>query len=136
MSAQRSRERDSSCPHVPDEQLRAIVCGGDAVALNDVASELAEWTLDAPPHNRLSASQIRSILDRLQRMTMFSRKELHLLRPPLAYAAGRDKTRKLKPLQQILDDAIRMVETDEMFENLKHFFEAIVAYHRYHGGKE
>ena len=56
-----------------------------------------------------------------------------LLRPKLAYAAGREE--KIKPLMNVLDPAIKSgAESKENFEKLLRLIEGIIAYHRYHGG--
>jgi len=83
---------------------------------------------------KLSSSQIRGILDDVQGMKPFNWQKLQLLRPKLAYIAGKNKdSTSLKELQGILDKAIELVVGDEKkFANFKHFFEAVVGYHRFH----
>ncbi|MDR3569705.1 MAG: type III-A CRISPR-associated protein Csm2 [Syntrophobacteraceae bacterium] len=120
---------------VQEADLKSIVIGGDAVKLNDVASKLGKYCVTGGEKEKVSASQIRGILDHLQRMYKFDPNELQLLRPKLAYAAGRHGG-KVNDLQKVADKAITMVEADKKrFENFRNFFEAIVAYHRFHGGK-
>ncbi len=121
-------------PNVGDQALRAIIHDGDAVRLNLHAIELGKYYSLGYENERLSASQIRGVLDQLQRMPGYEPNALQLLRPKLAYAAGRHRG-KVMELQKVTDRAIRLVENEEQFENFKNFFEAIVAYHRYHGGK-
>ena len=129
-----SRQDSSGCD-VQDGDLKGIIAGGDAVKLNEVANRLGGYYASGREGEKLSASQIRGILDHLQRMYQFSQTELQLLRPKLAYAAGRHGG-KVRELQMVADRAIVMVEADEKrFENFRNFFEAIVAYHRYHGGR-
>ena len=120
---------------VREDDLESIIKGGDAVKLNNVADRLGGYYASGRDGEKLSASQIRGILDHLQRMYKFSLTDLQLLRPKLAYAAGRHGG-KVKDLQKVADRAIAMVEAEEKrFNNFRNFFEAIVAYHRYHGGK-
>ena len=120
---------------VQDGDLKSIILQGDAVKLNEVANRLGGYYASGKEGEKLSASQIRGILDHLQRMYQFRHADLQLLRPKLAYAAGRHGG-KVSELQKVADRAIVMVDTDEKrFENFRNFFEAIVAYHRYHGGK-
>ncbi|MFP3868870.1 MAG: type III-A CRISPR-associated protein Csm2 [Desulfobacteraceae bacterium] len=123
-----------SAPTVTHERLREIILEGNAKSLNEEANRLGEYFAQGGERERLSSSQIRNILDKLQRMRSFDFTELQLLRPLLAYAAGRHRG-KVMQLQEISDKGIQMVDNDIQFENFKHFFEAIVAYHRYHGGK-
>ncbi|MCP4687912.1 MAG: type III-A CRISPR-associated protein Csm2 [Desulfobacterales bacterium] len=121
-------------PTIGDQALQAIIHDGDAEKLNLHAIELGKYYSLGNENERLSSSQIRSVLDQLQRMPGWERKTLQLLRPKLAYAAGRHRG-KVMDLQKVTDRAICLVESEEQFENFKNFFEAIVAYHRYHGGK-
>ncbi|MCX7994982.1 MAG: type III-A CRISPR-associated protein Csm2 [candidate division WOR-3 bacterium] len=122
-------------PSVGDGEIKEIIVSKNTIILNNVAAKLGEFYASGKENEKLSSAQIRNILDRIQRMKKFDRDEIQLLRPALAYAAGRDKTGKLKHLQQILDKAIMQVKDENTFKNLRNFFEAIVAYHRYHGGK-
>lgn len=131
-----NRERQSAPGvDIPDSDLEKIICGGDTVKLNEIANRLGEYYASGGEGERLSVSQIRGILDHLQRMYRFSLAELQLLRPKLAYAAGRHRG-KVKHLQKISDRAIVLVGDDNVqFQHFRNFFEAIVAYHRYHEGK-
>jgi len=121
-------------PDLSDDSLRKIISEGDVEELNQQAKELGKYFTQGGERERLSSSQIRNVLDRLQRMKKFDLRELQLLRPLLAYAAGRHRG-KVMELQQISDKAICMVKNDHQFVNFRNFFEAIVAYHRYYGGK-
>lgn len=118
-----------------EEKLTKIL-DGDAELLVKYAEELGR---NFSPQNmreksvKLSSSQIRNILDDVQRMKEFNRNQLQRLRPKLAYAAG--KTRQdnsLRQLQPIIDKAIEKTDSPEKFNYFKDFFEAIVGYHRYH----
>jgi len=121
-------------PEVKDEDLQAIVVNGDAKRLNEIANKLGDYYNQGGERDKLSSSQIRGILDHLQRMPKYDKNAVQLLRPKLAYAAGRHKGKVLE-LQKVTDKAIGMINNSASFENFKNFFEAIVAYHRYHGGK-
>lgn len=91
----------------------------------------------------LSTSQLRNIFYEVKGMNFDNIEKLHLLRPKLAYIAGRHGKRRkgeltggIVILQKIMDDAIKMVfeeKTKERFENFQEFFEAILAYHKYYG---
>lgn len=93
----------------------------------------------------LSTSQIRNIFSEVKRMKKYkeSKDKLQLLRPKLAYVAGRHGKRKgnklvgpVPDLSKVLDECIKNVRDETAFNNFKDFFEAILAYHRYYGGKE
>jgi len=85
----------------------------------------------------LSTSQIRNIFSDIKKMDSFERnkKELILLRPKLAYVAGRHRrrTKVITDLQEVMDECIRNVKDEESFKNFQDFFEAILAYHKYYG---
>jgi len=59
---------------------------------------------------------------------------LAMLRPKLAYAAGRE--RNVRDLMIVLEPAIQAAARDpeNVFEKLLRFMESIIAYHRFHGG--
>jgi CRISPR-associated protein Csm2 len=120
--------------------IKSIIMDNNLEAMNKYASELG--ALFTKKHNDtnkpLSSSQIRTILDELQRMDNNQIQNINLLRPRIAYAAGRHGGR-VKELQMVLEEAIKFVlqgNTPEHFIRFKYFVEAIVAYHRFHGGKE
>jgi len=107
--------------------LDAILAGNSEKMVND-AERLGKHLAD----RRMTSSQIRNIFSEVKGMHEFEKYKLDLLRPKLAYTAGRHK--QVQDLQEVLDAAIRKVGDDESkFENFKNFFEAIVAYHRLYG---
>lgn len=124
-----SRE-DGLEPNV--ERLKKIL-GGDVKELNAYAEELAKKYVSGGETEKLSTSQIRSVLDEIQRMREFDHERLQLLRPKLAYAAGRHGG-MVRYFQELMDLLINMTTKDN-YQYFKNFVEAIVAYHRYHGGK-
>lgn len=94
---------------------------------------------------KLSTSQIRNIFSDVKRMKSYeeNRNELLLLRPKLAYVAGRHGKRKdnkligpVADLSKVLSECIKKINDETSFKNFQHFFEAILAYHRYYGGKD
>ncbi len=126
-------------------KLKKIIIEGDAKELNNYAELLGKMFTEELQYKdergkikkekELSTSQIRNILDEIQRMTTYDANRLQLIRPKLAYAAGRHKGR-LKQFREIIESAIPLISDNKKFVNFKNFIEAIVAYHRYHGGKE
>jgi CRISPR-associated protein Csm2 len=114
-----------------DEQLDIIlgqILGGNSEILVRVGDSLGEYF----KRKGLSTSQIRNIYAQVRTMRSYDRDALNLLRPRLAYAAGRHN--EVSGLQKILDAAIIRVNDEKKFENFRCFFEAILAYHKYHGG--
>lgn len=112
---------------------------GDNKILNEYANFLAK---EFAPQNqkekeeKLSTSQIRNILDDVQRMKRedIENGKYELLRYKIAYVAGKNqKSMALRELKKILDYAIQNINNDNnRFENFKNFFEAIVGYHRFY----
>jgi CRISPR-associated protein Csm2 len=108
----------------------------------DKLVDIAERTGHHLSQEKLKMNQIRRFLDGVRRIESelkgkadFSQIQdsIILLRPKLAYAAGRDK--KVKPLMDVLDPAIKSgAKSRENFEKLLRLIEGIVAYHRFHGG--
>lgn len=66
------------------------------------------------------------------------RRELIMLKPKLAYAAG--KNQEVRPFQELFDEAISgIINSKNPAKALENFFflaEAVVAYHKYFGGKD
>lgn len=88
----------------------------------------------------LKTSQIRKFLDGVRKIDShfdrgksFNRESVILLKPKLAYAAGRQAS--VKTLMEILDPAIDAgSDSYESFKKLVALIEGIVAYHKYYGG--
>ena len=66
------------------------------------------------------------------------RASLVMLRPKLAYVAGRHK--QVRPFRDLFDEAIEAVlgskDTSKALGNFFALAEAVVAYHRFHGGRD
>jgi CRISPR-associated protein Csm2 len=106
---------------------------GASTELIEFARETGEYLASGGKRDALSVSQIRNVLDDIQRMRTFDENRLQMLRPRLAYAAGRHQGR-VKDLQSIVDTAIGMTNAAN-FKHFKDLVEAIVGYHRYYGGE-
>lgn len=127
-----NKREENSLPW-SDNDLEQIIVDGDVKKLNDFCFKLGEYYAKS----NLSTSQIRNVFNEIQNMHAFNEAKLQLLRPKLAYIAGKHtRTKVIKEhFQPLVDKAIQKVNKDN-FVNFKNFMEAIVAYHRYHGGKE
>jgi CRISPR-associated protein Csm2 len=131
------RPRDISQPQslVSEQELDQIMAG-DAHTLVEVAERLGQDFA-----NGLSTSQIRNVFGEVKRLQMKrfdeqTARELILLKPKLAYQAGRHDRTKVPQLADVLSKAIDRVGSDQArFEHFVDFFEAILAYHKAHGGK-
>lgn len=142
-------------PGVSAEKLRSVIVDGDPVTLVEVAERLGKEL--AQPEGRrnhpdaLATSQIRSIFGKVRELDMQLRaapgaeddqldeaiyRELHLLRPKLAYQAARAPGKGVQHLQQVVEPTIKLVERSRTrFQRFVDLFEAILAYHKAYGGQ-
>jgi len=85
---------------------------------------------------RVTTTQIRRIFQEVKRLPNEfekSKVDLNLLRPKLAYQKGRFS--ELTDIQKLFDHLIKNIHSDLELANFKEFFEAIICYHKAHGGK-
>ncbi|QXP83831.1 type III-A CRISPR-associated protein Csm2 [Methylococcus sp. Mc7] len=118
---------------------RFITSDGAARDMVTYANELAEKI------KFVSTSQIRNVYGTVKKLEMIglsekSLRQLLLLKPRLAYSKARIDRRNKEAYEQFEKDiglAIDAVElnTPETFTRFCNFFEAILAYHKAHGGK-
>jgi CRISPR-associated protein Csm2 len=104
--------------------------------------EIAEKVGKETAGKKISTSQIRRFLDGVRRIDTSLKQgnkwdsvkaEVVLLRPKLAYAAGRH--RNLKPFAEFLDVAVKSgCQSEDNFRTLLRLIESIMAYHRFYGG--
>lgn len=96
---------------------------------------------------KITTSQLRNVFSDISRIRMEWKfgeleeerlpGELLLLKPKLAYAAGRHKNvKKLKQeLESAIDAVVKSSDVKAAGNNFFRFVESIVAYHKYYGGK-
>lgn len=90
----------------------------------------------------LKTTQVRRFLDGVRKIDVqfdkgkkFNKDLVILLKPKLAYAAGRNQ--EIKPLMQVLEPAITAGSKTYMdFKRLLALIEGVIAYHRFYGGKD
>ncbi|GAB5045815.1 type III-A CRISPR-associated protein Csm2 [Thermodesulfovibrio sp. TK110] len=107
-----------------------------ATELVAVADKLGKYLKDI----QLKTTQIRRFLDGVRKLDNqfargknFDRDMVILLKPRLAYAAGRQN--RVKPLMDVLAPAIdRGAASYRSFKKLVALIESIVAYHKFYGG--
>ena len=133
--------RESSAP-IPQTIKSYIVRDDTAKDMVQYAQRLGEEL----KQENVTTSQIRNAYGKMKKLEMAgwedarTQREVLLLKPRLAYAAGRhgDKRRDqqgLYRLQKVMNEAIDSVTDKESFQRFCQFFEAIVAYHKAAGGK-
>ena len=102
---------------------------------NDYIDRVKKFIYEKKNYDNMTASQLRNIFARVQKIN--SHQKLCLLRPKLAFIAGRsDTTRVMKTMIFLLDQLISNVDDVEKLKQFKAFYEAVIAYHKYYGGKE
>jgi len=96
---------------------------------------------------RLKASQIRAIFDEVRQIESLwlqdeqkALHKMHLLKPKLAYRASRSPN-GVPTLKEVLSKAIDIVveppeSAKARFRRFTDFFEAVIAYHKAHGGRD
>lgn len=99
----------------------------------------------------LTTSQIRALFGEVRQIQAqwrmgseqqaLARRRLILLKPKMAYRAKRERKKAVEDLVGVLDPALDLVIAERdagrqtrYFENFVEFFEAILAYHKAHGG--
>ncbi|MCB0165233.1 MAG: type III-A CRISPR-associated protein Csm2 [Anaerolineae bacterium] len=131
-------------PKLPKEDLEKIIQTDDGTELLVTYAEKIGEALadrDAP----LSTSQIRAIFGEVRRIEgdwqvdkVRANRSLILLKPKMAYRAKKEEKKYNKSvgnLTEVLRDSIDLVNAnDKNFTRFVDFFEAILAYHKAHGG--
>jgi CRISPR-associated protein Csm2 len=121
------------------EELKAIITdpnGAETMVkcAEDIGQALAR---------QLTTSQIRSLFGEVRNIqgdwqvnSQRASRNLILLKPKMAYRARKERGRGVGDLVSVLSPAIDLVGGDgDHFQRFAEFFEAILAYHKAHGGK-
>ncbi len=130
---------------LPSKQDIDEIIAGDTEKLVEMARDIGEYLATGSKKERLSTSQIRNVFGEVKRLQMkgFSEHTAHeliLLKPKLAYQKGRfvrdGSAEKVAYLADTLTMAIDAIQGNaQRFEHFVDFFEAILAYHKAHGGE-
>jgi len=113
----------------------------DIKRYNELIDSLKKYLCEqiSPPKGRpykrftkITSSQLRNIFLIIKKSKMDN---LMLVRPKLAYVAGRADNDETKELVFLFEELIKAVNDEEKLKNLKLFFEAVIAYHKYFGGR-
>ena len=108
---------------------------------NERLPDFAEVLGKYMARNGLTNSKIRSIYGEITRIQMgtfeIEQASFFLLRPKVAYAFGRDEKNKgLKLFKLIFERVHLLVKDQKTYNNFCNLIEAILAYHKAHGGKD
>ena len=126
-----------------EQQVKSWVTSGPQLDLLQAAEELGKQLYK----DKLTTSQIRQVFTRLKSIEAKGysgqRTEFMMLKPYIAYAAGRQgKVQGLETFKEKITYRRRpspasesQEEQQKRFYNFCKFFEAVLAYHRASGGK-
>lgn len=94
--------------------------------------------------DKVTTSQMRKVFSEIKQLHRearspgsegyFNPERIKLLKPKIAYLAGRET--RLKPFKRVMDALIDKVKDVQDFGRLADFMEAVMAYHKYHGGRD
>lgn len=132
---------------IPSKQDMRSIIQGDAVLSAEKTVEWAQRLAKALKAADLKSSQLRNIFGQVRQIEMSwplndekteyagqANRDLILLKPKLAYQAGRVPA--VAPLAEVLTTGIDLVEGNRTyFQRFVDFFEAVLAYHKAEGGK-
>ncbi|MCX7986292.1 MAG: type III-A CRISPR-associated protein Csm2 [Bacteroidales bacterium] len=138
----RNNTENQSSEYITNDDVKKwIINGIDANAIKkteEFGKQLA--------NKKLSTSQIRNVFGEMRRIQMNGymkeKAAFMLLKPKLAYAVKRNENKGIKMFYEVFCygyDAVDKTNDDigaKQFENFMHLLEAILAYHKYYGGKE
>lgn len=126
-----------------------ILCGADEkmVSFAEKAGKyMAPQNGNENDKQKLSKSQIRNVFGEIKRIqlkgynTSEGKSSFMLLKPKVAYAEGRNKTKGLSLFKRIFDEGWNVVAnnnaTNVQYGNFCALLEAILAYHKAFGGKD
>lgn len=98
---------------------------------------------DGRDKDQLSTSQIRNVYGEIKRIqlkgfdTIEGKSAFMLLKPKVAYAEGRNRTKGLTLFRKIFDEGWGFAkENRKSYNNFCALLEAILAYHKAYGGKD
>ncbi|HQI41150.1 MAG: type III-A CRISPR-associated protein Csm2 [Ignavibacteriales bacterium UTCHB2] len=84
--------------------------------------------------DNITTSQLRNVFSLAKKAR--AKEQLQIIRPKLAYVYGRSDKDELKKLLFFLDHQITNVNSNDDVKKFQDFFESIIAYHKYYGGKD
>ncbi|MBC7254369.1 MAG: type III-A CRISPR-associated protein Csm2 [Actinobacteria bacterium] len=139
--AHQRRER----PSVVDEIVKKVGALGklEELSADDLVSFCDRFGHELK-EEKVTNSQIRKVFTEIKHMhlearspgsqAVFNPDRVKLLKPKIAYLAAREK--KLGSFKKVMDALIDKVRDARDFGRLAAFMEAVIAYHKYHGGKD
>jgi CRISPR-associated protein Csm2 len=133
-------EKQSRIPQ--PEEIEKIIKQDGVEALHQMIDAAEKFGRHLARENRITTSQVRHAYGTMKKLEMIGwhentasqvQRQLWLLKPRLAYAAGRHG-QGVVDLEKVISTAINHVSDAKSFEHFCQFFEAIIAYHKASGG--
>lgn len=144
---QGNRSSESTPTRDTEKWVNRFRSGWITDRLNDetitFANDFAEKLLAAK--DGISTSQFRNIYGELKRIQLkglaAERAAFHLLLPKIAYAVKRNETKGAKEFNEVIIAAHKAVAVETegaeaRFKNFCDLIEALLAYHKFHGGQK
>ena len=128
-----TKEEDKDLKKLPQvlKQLKDVNQYDDAL---DTISNIAKMF----KKNNITTSRLRNIYNHIYVLKDNEEglKELKRVRYLLAYVAGRENKQFFREFVEKVDEIIKDIKNASEIELFKQFMEALIAYHRFHGGRE
>ena len=128
-----TKEEDKDLKKLPQvlKQLKDVNQYDDAL---DTISNIAKMF----KKNNITTSRLRNIYNHIYVLKDNEEglKELKRVRYLLAYVAGRENKQFFREFVEKVDEIIKDIKNASEIELFKQFMEALIAYHRFHGGGE
>ncbi len=124
------RDRDNAAEVYLKANIPAILDFKQTPALETLLDNLKQYVKDKG--KSISTSQLRNIFARVKPLR--TKQSLQLIRPQLAYIAARQNTAEARSVVDFLEAVISNVKEDKQVDDFIAFFEAIVAYRKFHHG--
>lgn len=84
----------------------------------------------------ISTSQLRNVFYEVKKA--ITPNDIHILRPKFAYISGKtdEKKKGMKIFLYLLEELAKKIDNEKKLNEFKNFFESIISYHKYYGGKD
>ncbi|MBS3945863.1 MAG: type III-A CRISPR-associated protein Csm2 [Melioribacter sp.] len=124
---------EQNCKMLFGEDFRRYFLQPKDLNYDQFIEKIKSFLKDRAP--KITTSQIRNIFSLVKREKEIN--GLKRIRPKLAYTYGRaEKNEQLKELLFLMDSQLQGIKEQSEVPKLKDFFEALIAYHKYYGGKD
>jgi CRISPR-associated protein Csm2 len=135
-----SNDEIKPCKIPSNDEIKQFITQAEAIRSMITAAESFGKCIASDREKKITTSQIRNAYGTMKKLEMLgwnkqTERELWLLKPRLAYAAGRHGE-GVKILKEVISTAIDCVNDADSFKRFCQFFEAIIAYHKAYGGKD